>query len=158
GTPLKDAIEYLADKYDMTMIVDAKAFEEIGVPKVEEQPVQMPRMVGVSMATVLRLLLAQIKGDVHCGTYAIQDDHVLITTTLQASTAETWSADSSSPAPTVDVDCLQKPLQDVLNDLRELTRINILVDGRVADKARKPVTATLGRVPLDTAVRLLADM
>lgn len=158
NTPLKDAIEYLADKYDMTMLVDSKAFEEIGVQKVEEQPVQMPKMVGVSMATVLRLLLGQIKGDVHCGTYSIQDDHILITTTQQASNAETWTADSDSPAPAVDVDCLHRPLQDVLNDMRELTRINILVDARVTDKVRKPVTATLGKVPVDTAVRLLADM
>jgi hypothetical protein len=159
NTPLRDALEFLGDRYDLTIIVDSKAFEEIGVQRAEEQPVQLPKMVGVSMATVLRLLLAQIKGDGEChGTYALQDDHVLITTTLHASNAESWTADSGQPAPTVDVDCVQKPLQAVLYDLRDLSRMNILVDARVADKARKPITATLAKVPADTAVRLLADM
>jgi hypothetical protein len=155
---LKDALEFLADRYDVPVIVDFKAFEEIGVQQVEEQPVQLPKMVGVSLATVLRLLLSQLKGDEHHGTYAIQDDHLLITTTLHASNAETWTADSGAPAPTIDVDCVQKPLQDALQEIRDLSRMNILVDARVADKARKPVTATLAKVPADTAVRLLADM
>jgi hypothetical protein len=158
STPLKDALEFLSDRYDLTIIVDEQAFLEIGVQRAEEQPVQLPKMVGVTMATVLRLLLSQIKGDEYHGTYAIRDDHLLITTTLRASTAETWTADSGTPAPTIDVDCVQKPLQDVLYELRDLSRMNILVDARVADKARKPITATLTKVPADTAVRLLADM
>jgi hypothetical protein len=158
NTPLRDALEFLGDRYNLTIIVDSKAFEEIGVQRAEEQPVQLPKMVGVSMATVLRLLLAQIKGDEGHGTYAIQNDHLLITTTAHASNAESWTADSSQPAPTVDVDCVQKPLQDVLYDLRDLSRMNILIDARVADKARTPITATLTKVPADTAVRLLADM
>jgi hypothetical protein len=158
NTPLRDALEFLGDRYDLTIIVDSKAFAEIGVQSAEEQPVQLPKMVGVSMATVLRMLLAQVKGDEHQGTYAIQDDHLLITTTAHASNAENWKADSGQPAPTIDVDCVQKPLQDVLYELRDLSRMNILVDARVADKARKPITATLVKVPADTAVRLLADM
>lgn len=84
NTPLKDALEFLADRYDLTLIVDSKAFEAIGVQKVEEQPVQLPKMIGVSMATVLRLLLAQIKGDVYTGTYLIRRDYIEVTTTYNA--------------------------------------------------------------------------
>src|SRR5262249_50749316 len=63
---------------------DSKAFEAIGVQKVEEQPVQLPKMVGVSMATVLRLLLAQVKGDVYTGTYLVRRDYIEVTTTYNA--------------------------------------------------------------------------
>jgi len=84
NTPLKDALEFLADRYDLTLIIDSKAFEAIGVQKVEEQPVALPKMVGVSMTTVLRLLLAQIKGDVYTGTYLIRRDYIEVTTSYNA--------------------------------------------------------------------------
>src|SRR5439155_26824057 len=43
--------------------------------------------------------------------------------------------------------------------LADSTGINVILDARVAEKAGKtPVTATLNGIPLDTAVRLLADM
>ncbi|MBL8798390.1 MAG: VWA domain-containing protein, partial [Planctomycetia bacterium] len=84
NTALKDALDFLADRYDLTIIIDSKAFEAIGVAKVEEQPVTLPRMVGVSMATVLRLLLAQVKGDVYTGTYLIRRDFIEVTTTYNA--------------------------------------------------------------------------
>ena len=84
NTPLKDALEFLADRYDLTLIIDSKAFEAIGVQKVEEQPVQLPKMVGVSMTTVLRLLLAQIKGDVYTGTYLVRRDYIEVTTSYNA--------------------------------------------------------------------------
>ena len=66
NTPLKDALDFLSQRYDLTFVVDTKAFEAIGVQKAEEQPVQLPRMTGVSLETVLRLLLGQVKGEVHC--------------------------------------------------------------------------------------------
>lgn len=84
NTPLKDALEFLADRYDLTLIIDSKAFEAIGVQKVEEQPVSLPKMVGVSLTTALRLLLAQIKGDVYTGTYIIRRDYIEVTTTYNA--------------------------------------------------------------------------
>lgn len=160
GTPLKDAIEFLSDRYDLTMLIDSKAFEAIGAMKVEEQPVQLPKMVGVSMKTVLRLLLGQIKGDGgHHGTFVIQDGLLFITTTAHVFQGDTADATLLPIAtPTIDADTSGKPLVVVLRDIADHSGVNILIDSRVGDKARRPVTATLQHVPVDTAVRLLADM
>ena len=43
--------------------------------------------------------------------------------------------------------------------LADASGISVVLDARVVEKAGKtPVTATLNNIPLDTAVRLLADM
>jgi hypothetical protein len=79
GSPLKDVLEYLSERYGLTFIVDTQAFEQAGVGggrNVQETPVNLPRMPGVTLATVLRFLLAQVNG-----TYLIRRDYVEITTT-----------------------------------------------------------------------------
>jgi hypothetical protein len=157
-TPLKDAIEFLADKYAFPMLIDTKAFEAIGVQKVEEQPVSLPKLVGVSLRTVLRLLMGQIKGDVHTGTYIVQDDTVLLTTTAHVFQGENVSLENGILPPTVDVNVHQKPLRAVLREIGDSTGVNVLIDPRVGDKARRPISATFAHVPVDSAVRLLTDM
>jgi hypothetical protein len=62
-TPLSDALEYLSDRYDLTISLDSKAFETGGVPKVREHAVQLPRMAGIRLSTALRLLLGQVQLD-----------------------------------------------------------------------------------------------
>jgi hypothetical protein len=86
GTPLKDALEFLADRYDLTLLIDQKAFESIGVPKVEECPVQQQPTVGAKMETVLHTLLRQIRGEVAqtTATFVLEDRHVLIVPEFQA--------------------------------------------------------------------------
>jgi hypothetical protein len=86
GTPLKDALEFLSDRYDLTLLIDNKAFAGIGVPKVEECPVQLPPTVGMKMETVLHMLLRQIRGEVAetTGTFVLEDRHVLIVPAYQA--------------------------------------------------------------------------
>jgi hypothetical protein len=79
GSPLKDVLEFLSEKYNLTFIVDTQAFEQAGVGggrNVQETPVNLPRMPGVTLSTVMRFLLAQVNG-----TYLIRRDYVEITTT-----------------------------------------------------------------------------
>jgi hypothetical protein len=56
---LKDLLEYLADRYEIKFVVDAPAFatEKIELPG--SRKVQLPKLPGVSLDTVLRYLLAQ---------------------------------------------------------------------------------------------------
>jgi hypothetical protein len=49
-------------------------------------------------------------------------------------------------------------LAEALQQLATTTGYSIVVDGRAADKGKTPVSATLTNVPVDTAVRVLADM
>jgi hypothetical protein len=79
NTALKEALEYLSDRYDVTILVDTQAFKAEGVDAPEDQPIKLPRMTNVSLATVLRLLTAQING-----TYLVRRDFIEITTGRRA--------------------------------------------------------------------------
>jgi hypothetical protein len=53
----------------------------------------------------------------------------------------------------------KRPLEDVLDDLADLSGATILIDARAGDKARTPVTAHFhNTIGLQDAVRLLAEM
>ncbi|MBV9123350.1 MAG: hypothetical protein JO112_08335, partial [Planctomycetes bacterium] len=75
NTPLSDALEFLSDKYDITILIDTEAFKSDGVQDISSQGVKLPRMVGVSLATALRLLLSQVGA-----TYIVRRDYLEITT------------------------------------------------------------------------------
>src|SRR5262249_49321692 len=50
-----------------------------GTDAVEDQPVKLPKMIGVSLGTVLRLLTAQVNG-----TFLIRRDYIEVTTGARA--------------------------------------------------------------------------
>jgi tetratricopeptide (TPR) repeat protein len=75
NAPLRDVIEFLSDKYELTILVDTQAFDQQGQKAVEDAPVKLPKMPGVTLSTVLRLLLSQVNG-----TYLIRRDYIEITT------------------------------------------------------------------------------
>jgi RNA polymerase sigma factor (sigma-70 family) len=61
NTQLEDALEFLSDRYDLATWFDQKAFADGGVPKVLEHAVRLPRMSGIRLSVVIRLLLGQIE-------------------------------------------------------------------------------------------------
>jgi tetratricopeptide (TPR) repeat protein len=82
NAPLKDVLEFLSDKYELTFIVDTQAFEQAGVGggrNVEDSQVRLPKMPGVTLGTIMRFLLAQVNG-----TYLIRRDYIEITTNDRA--------------------------------------------------------------------------
>jgi RNA polymerase sigma factor (sigma-70 family) len=52
----------------------------------------------------------------------------------------------------------EKPLTDVLRELRQSTGANIVLDARAKEKAKLPISATLHDVRLMAALRVLGDM
>lgn len=60
NTPLKDALEFLADNQQITILVDLKAFEKAGAQKLVEQPVQLKPVKDVALSKVLQMLLDQV--------------------------------------------------------------------------------------------------
>jgi tetratricopeptide (TPR) repeat protein len=82
NAPLRDVLEYLSDKYELTFIVDTQAFEQAGVGggrNVEDSQVRLPKMPGVTLGTIMRFLLSQVNG-----TYLIRRDYIEITTNDRA--------------------------------------------------------------------------
>ena len=74
--PLKDAIGYLIERYNIPIIIDAEAFRnDVGINDIENQTVKLSKVAGVSLGTVLRLLLAQVQG-----TYMIRREFIEVTT------------------------------------------------------------------------------
>jgi len=167
GTPLKDALDFFAERYDLTIIVDSKAFEAIGVQKVEEVPIALPRLRDVRLGVVLRLLLGQIKGDTHAGAFLVRADFIEITTTHDALTtvagkdAAQLLAATPGPARVLNIlhtDFDKKPLSTALAQLADATGISIVIDPRVGEKGQTLVNGTFNNVFVDTTIHLLADM
>jgi tetratricopeptide (TPR) repeat protein len=79
--PLKDVLEFLSDRFDLTLIINDAAFKALEPPleNVGETRVKLPKMPGVTLSTVLRLVLSAING-----TYLIRRDFIEITTGKEA--------------------------------------------------------------------------
>jgi hypothetical protein len=158
NTPFRDAMEFLADRYELPIFVDTMGFSHQGTDDVEGQQVRLPKLVGVRLSTILSMLVAQVKG-----TYLVHKDFIEITT-FPRTRADLWSAPNVprdgalAMAQMVTAEFDKQPLDEALRELADQSGINVVVDARVADKARTAITATLSHVPLDTAVEVLADM
>jgi hypothetical protein len=73
NTPLQDVLDFLADRYDVTFVVDTKAFEAAGVQKVTDQPIQLKPVKEVALGKVLQTVLDQVQG-----TYRVEKDKVVV--------------------------------------------------------------------------------
>jgi hypothetical protein len=62
NTPLRDALDHLADRWKLDIQVDVKLFRKKGSPDVEKQPVMLPRLLNVRLATILDLVARQVNG------------------------------------------------------------------------------------------------
>jgi hypothetical protein len=154
NTPLKDAVEFLSDRYEIPLLVNEAAFpkDENG-NSVMGHPVRLSKLTGVKLGTVLRLVLAQVQG-----TYLIRGDHIEIVPRPLAWPSE-WTADTRQLATAVTLDLHKQPLDRALQYLADASGINIILDARLAEQAANvPVTAVLTNVPVDTAASFLADM
>jgi hypothetical protein len=160
-TPLKDALELLAMRYGLQpVLIDRESFKDLAqVDAPEDLPVKLPRMAGVNLGTVLRQLLAQVRAH-----YLVRADHLEVVP-AERFQAEVWGAgpppEGQPPRrklPLVNATYEQRPLEELLQALSDATGFTVVLDARHAgDRAGAPVSALLNNVPLDTAVRLLAD-
>lgn len=153
--------------------INEMAFKYEMVPDVEKTEIANPNPLppmNVPLDTVLRKILSRIP--VPSGaTYIIQRDGTIEITTGQEVCAEFYDLrlpDAITQETGVLLPMLpplvvaafeEQPLAQALRTLARQTRANVVLDLRaVKDVAKTPVTAELINVPLDDAVRLLADM
>jgi hypothetical protein len=73
-TPLRDVLQFLSDRYDMTIVIDRAGFRAANVKEAGDQPVKLPPLKDVSLEKVLNMLLAQVKG-----TFKNWDGLILVT-------------------------------------------------------------------------------
>ncbi|HEY1379807.1 MAG TPA: RNA polymerase sigma factor [Gemmataceae bacterium] len=170
NAPLRDVLEFLSDKYNVTFLVNTQAFEQAGISggrNVEDSLVRVPKMPSVSLGAVLRFLLAQVDG-----TYLIRRDYIEVTTRdrqlveaygpatfFEATTQESLASAGANLPPTVNAVFEARPLEKALADLAGQAGKNIVLDPRVQDKEKKlTVSAQLLNTPIDAAVLVVADM
>ncbi|MBL8799757.1 MAG: hypothetical protein JNM56_38095 [Planctomycetia bacterium] len=173
STPLKDALEFLAEQAGVQIFIDQNAFAAIGVQQAGEQPVQLAKLKGVPLGRVLHLLLAQIKGEVYHGDWLVRTEVIEATTSyhtlaeaLGGPLAEHFDAEGKELLRTgtprilklVHADFERKPLAEAVRELTETVDVSVVIDPRIGDKGKTPVTATFNNVCVDTAVELLADL
>jgi hypothetical protein len=157
---LEEVLDKLSKQYDLTFDVNERAFafeNAKDVLKTEvATPSPLPAMKNVRLDTALRKVLARVP--VPSGaTFTLREDRIEITTnTFQG--AEVWGKYNGAHLPLVNATLDRAPLEDALRELAAQADFNVVLDNRTAEKARTPVTARLRNTPLDTAVRLLADM
>jgi hypothetical protein len=151
GTPLKDALELLSDRHQLTIIIDSQAFldpaGEIG--DVEQVPVKLPKIANIPLGTVLRLVLAQVPLG---ATYLIRNEFIEIVPARHVTRGRILHQKVTASFD-------KKPLDEALEELADATGVSVIVDQSLGDKAKTNVKATFKNdVSLETAVRLLADM
>src|SRR5262249_9593122 len=159
---LAEALDSLSHRFALPIEINAKAFKDGGIEEVEKQLIAegrpIPVMTNVPLARVLRTVLARVPAQ-SAAVFVVRDDHVEVTTDA-ASRAELGrtDGDDANPKqllPLVRITLDKVPLEEALKQMARKTRFNVLIDARVAEQAKVPVTASLTNVPLDTAVRLL---
>jgi hypothetical protein len=160
-TTLVEALDQLAKRYDLSFDVNEAAFKSEMLPDVLKteiaQPNPIPEM-NATMGAVLKKVLARLPAE--SGATFVVRREVIEITTVAALRKEIWGENYHGPMlPLVRSDFEKLPLQDALRELAHQAEYNVVLDAAVDEKvAKTPVTAKLRNAPLDTAVRLLADM
>jgi hypothetical protein len=168
NTSLSDALQLLTKQSGLAFDVDEAAFRKENVADVLASSIggAVPKMKNVSVERVLRKLLNRAPGE-SGATFLVRREAVEVTTRA-ARDAEVWPRDPNSAdgegvsrqphLPLVSATFNQKPLGEALKELARQSGMSVLVDVRVAEKAKTPVTARFQNAPVDTAVGVLADM
>jgi hypothetical protein len=162
-TTLDDMIGYIYDNFGgVRLEVNEDAFAIAGAKDVQLTPIAerpLPRMRNVTVSTVLRKILTEVSKKQNVSvTWIVRGDVVEITT-VDAVRKEFYPGRLEGPfPPLVHADIEKLALADALKLLGDQTGGNVVLDVRAGEKGKTPVTARFSNVPLDTAVRLLADM
>jgi hypothetical protein len=139
---LSEMIRLIHDQTNLNFVLDRLTLQQMGINADEAQvTTQLKTKVGSG----LRRILSQ-----YSLSYVIIGDMVLITS------EETAIQRQLRQRVSVRFENLQ--LNAALRQLARETATNLVIDARVSKKALKPVTVTLDEVPLETAVKLLANL
>jgi len=139
---LQDAVTKLTDQTKLNFVLDRASMQQLGI--IPEQSLVTVKLEKVSLRVGLRRLLSQY----NLG-YAVVGDMVLITTEEMAIHRQMRQR--------INLDLDRVSLDAALRDLAKRTVTNLVLDARVTKEAQTPVTLKLEDVPLEVAVRLMAN-
>jgi hypothetical protein len=143
NVPLAAALESLGQQVKLGIVLDKATVAGLGLTG-ENETVTL-KFTNARLKTVLRTALAQFNL-----TYVIDQDIVVATSEAVAHERQVRQR--------VSVDFDQLPLDRALRQLGRETGTNLVLDPRQAAKGKTPVTLRLDDVPLEVAVRLIAEV
>lgn len=157
---MSEVLEQLTKKLDVPFEVNEVAFKYEGIQDVGKGEIAnpvIPPMKNFRLATVLRKILARVPSP-SGATFLVRRDVIEITTN-QFANAEIFGEAYQGPRmPLVNATFEGRPLHEALKELADQTDTSVLIDTRAGEQSKEPVAGKFANVPLDTAVRLLADM
>jgi hypothetical protein len=160
---LDDVLVFLTRTSGIAFEVNEQAFKDEALDNVLDKSLgkEIPKMANVSAESVLRRVLARIPTP--SGTTFVVRGGVVEITTRRYTSPGNWGTQGGADEPTVvppevSLEFEKRALQEALQEIADATGVNIVLDARVGDKGKTPVTATMRAVGVDTAVQLLANM
>ncbi len=156
---LGDLLENLSKRYHLTFDINEKAFEMDQLKGVERTPIADPLPIPpirTTLATVLSKILRRVPA-ASGATFLVRRDHVEITTN-NAVRSELGIPDGRPVLPLVWETFKETPLVETLPRLAESSGYNVAADPHAGALLQTKITVQLNNVPIDTAVRLLANM
>jgi hypothetical protein len=159
-TKLIEATDQLGKIYNLTFDFNEKAFKDEMLPDVPNTEIIGSSILSpmkAELRSVLKKILTRVPAR-SGATYLIRKDSVEITTQA-AVRADLGMKEDEELLPLVWKYFCEDPLAEALDTLSENSGYNVVLDPRVRGKTRDTVvTARLINVPVDTAVRIVADM
>jgi hypothetical protein len=147
NTPLREALSHIAERYKLTILIDTDFFKvDQNQPDVENQPIKLPKLTDVRLITALRAILQQINGD-----FYTKDDVFVVVPRTYIETGRVLKHP-------VDVSFTKRPLAEALSELSDISGLSVVLDPRGQADGTLTVTADFRNVPVQDAVRVLADM
>jgi len=147
GTPLREALSHIGMRYTLPFIVDEEAFKaDSNQADIVNVPIKLPQLTNVRLRTALRTMLLQVDGD-----FYTRDDVLVIVPRARITSGVVLRQP-------VDVAFERRLLGDTLKELSDMTGVSVVLDAQKQPDSTMQLTADFRNVPLESAVRVLADM
>jgi len=171
--PVREILSFLANRYSIHIEVDSLSFKmDLQLAEVEANEVRLNAMRGVKLGVLLERIADQVGGVIllRPGYLELTTAHRALDECRRQRTDPNERDLALVQGEVIDqrrvlaklrlVHCYAEdmPFQDVIKQLEGFGASNIVVDVRAREQAGKPVTAKLANVPLETALKILADM
>ena len=159
---LGEELERIQKVHKVSFDLNEKAFAAELMADALEVKIADPNPIPPGKVT-LRTALRRILSRVHAksgATYLIRKDHIVITTenAVRAEFGMPPAMGEERLPPLVTCEFNKLPFEAALTRVAELADANVVLDGRASKQGETTTTARFLNVPVDTAVRLLADM
>jgi hypothetical protein len=157
GTPLKDALDFIFRTHTVRpgeaipYRIETRAFADAGEPNIYEKQVELPPMPAVPLSVILNDLLSRIDPPEAQGTCRVMNGYVEITTLERVRSGMILSLP-------IDIEFEKRPLEEALQEVVDKNGVTVVLDGAAGERAKTSITAVFQQVPLETIVRLIADM